>query len=386
MNKGWWISKKELDKDQLKFISLPADGKFSLVGPPGSGKTNLLLLRAQYLAGAGEKNVLVITYTKTLAEFIRAGIGATGLISPAQVRTFHSWAYEYILDNTGKPPKSENNDFDEGTRRQYLESLQQTNKNTPTSRLYDAIFVDEAQDFSVEELECLLCLSEKICICGDSRQGIYNRDGLDVAEKLKLEKHVLRKHYRIGQKIARVADGISPAENDSDSLETTCNYNPESQGASSANMHSCSNRDEQFQEMLAKIKIELDAFKGESIGVVCGKKETCVELRRKFDETDISNLVCVHGIDEDVGFKESLPIHVITLHSSKGTEFRTVHIYGAEELKKYPFRRTKLIFTAVTRPRTALNIYRSGETNMRLESALAEPQCPDVDALFPGDE
>ena len=46
MNKSWWKSKDELDNDQKAFIRLAPQGKHLLVGPPGSGKTNLLLLRA----------------------------------------------------------------------------------------------------------------------------------------------------------------------------------------------------------------------------------------------------------------------------------------------------------------------------------------------------
>ena len=68
MKSSWWRSKSELDADQAAFIKLPPYGRYSLIGPPGSGKTNLLLLRAQYIAGVGEKNVLVLTFTKALAE------------------------------------------------------------------------------------------------------------------------------------------------------------------------------------------------------------------------------------------------------------------------------------------------------------------------------
>src|SRR3982751_2706808 len=96
MDTSWWVSKDDLDDTQLAFINLPARGKYSLVGPAGSGKTNLLLLRALFVAGSGDKNVLVVTYTNDLCDFIRSGLAKTGLFEPDQVKTYHSWAFSHI--------------------------------------------------------------------------------------------------------------------------------------------------------------------------------------------------------------------------------------------------------------------------------------------------
>jgi len=46
MNGAWWVGSSELDSDQRTIISLPPDNSVLVTGPPGSGKTNLLLLRA----------------------------------------------------------------------------------------------------------------------------------------------------------------------------------------------------------------------------------------------------------------------------------------------------------------------------------------------------
>ena len=243
MNRSWWRSKNELDEDQKAFIQLPAHGRYSLVGPPGSGKTNLLLLRAQFIAGMGEKNVLIVTYTKALANFIRSGIGASGLISPNQVRTYHSWASSHILENLGQRAVPKGADFDDATRPAILEMLREANAKLPTKQLFSAIFVDEAQDLTADELEVLLSLSDNVAICGDARQGIYDKNGLSAVEKLALQPHTLKRHFRIGQRIAKVADRLMPPENPADSLEAMSNYDLKAQGESSAHMNPCANRD-----------------------------------------------------------------------------------------------------------------------------------------------
>lgn len=386
MNKSWWRSKNELDEDQRAFIQLPAHGRYSLVGPPGSGKTNLLLLRAQFIAGTGEKNVLIVTYTNALADFIRTGIGSTGLISPNQVRTYHSWASSHILENLGKRAIPKGADFDDAARLAILEMLREANQKLPTKKLFSAIFVDEAQDLTANELEVLLSLSDNVAICGDARQGIYDRNGLSAVEKLGLQPHTLKRHFRIGQRIAKVADRLMPPESPADSLEAMSNYDLKTQGESSAHMNPCANRDEQFERMLEKIEIQLDAFKDDTIGIFCAKRETLEDLRVRFNKTRLAEQVCVHRVDNDSTFSGNKPIHALTIHASKGTEFRAVHLFAAEELASYPLNRRRLGFTAITRAKTALNAYRTGETNQPLENAFAQPKHMELDDLFPGDQ
>lgn len=386
MKKAWFRSKKELDEDQKCFIRLPAHGRYLLVGPPGSGKTNLLLLRAEFLAGSGEKNVLIVTYTKALADFIRTGIGTGGLIAPQQIRTYHSWATEHIRLHLGKVAIPRDADFDEKSRGEILELVRAANAKLPTPKLFSAIFVDEAQDLAADELEVLLGLSDNVCICGDARQGIYDRDGLEIAQKLGLDKHVLQRHFRIGQKVARVADRLMPPATGTESLESSSNYNPRDQGESSAKMHVCEDLDAQFQTMIDLLRVQLDAFKDDNIGIFCGKRETLAYLRDRFNGTDLAQTVAVHGIDNDASFANNKPIHALTIHAAKGTEFRAVHIFGAEDLKGYPMNRRHIGFTAITRAKTSLNAYRTGETNKPLENAFAEPSHFDLDDLLPSNE
>lgn len=385
MKSSWWRKKNELVPEQINFINLPVDGRYLLVGPPGSGKTNLLLLRAQFLAGTGEKNVLIITFTNSLCDFIRSGIGKSGHISSDQVMTFHSWAGNHIIDQLGVGNKPKGSTFDDATRADILDKLKKANLKRPSEKLYSAIFVDEAQDLSCDELEQLLCLSDRICICGDDKQGIYDRDGLSIADKLKLDKHELTSHFRIGQRIAQVADRLVPPPAGEAGLAAKANYNEKLQGKSTAELHPMDSRAEQFAKMIELIDVQLVAFNDDNIGVFAGTNETIAELRDRFDKTKFAGLVAYHGNEGGGSFSSNARIHVMTLHNSKGTEFRAVHIFGAEELHGFPLRRTKLAYTGVTRARTALNLFRTGPTSAGLENAFAKPSLMDMDALFEED-
>ncbi len=53
MEETWWVEEGQLDDDQRKVAELKSKGSYLIKGPPGSGKTNLLLLRAKYLTLGG---------------------------------------------------------------------------------------------------------------------------------------------------------------------------------------------------------------------------------------------------------------------------------------------------------------------------------------------
>ena len=151
-------------------------------------------------------------------------------------------------------------------------------------------------------------------------------------------------------------------------------------------MHQDGSRDQQFEKMVEFLRVQLDAFKEDNIGIFCGTRDSVAELRRRFDTTDLAGLTAVHGVDEDSTFSSTKRIHVMTIHAAKGTEFRAVHIFGAEDLANFPLSKRRLGYTAITRAKTALNVFRTGATNKPLENAFAEPKHMEVDDLFPGEK
>lgn len=378
MNNNWWRKQSEMEAIQRDFINLPLEGKYLLSGPPGSGKTNLLLLRAEVMVGSGEADILFITFTNALADFIRSGAASRSFIAADQIKTFHSWAYDYIWQNL----RQSTNGFN---RERVIELLAEANRRRNAGHMYSAIFIDEAQDLDKREIELLFELSDKICICGDVRQGIYEMNGMSISSHPELVIYKLERHYRMGHEIAKVADKLLPKAVGTESLYDTCNYNQEIQGRSSAKIWPLPSRDAQFSKMVELIEIQLDAFKGETIGVFCGKRDTLDELYQRFYDSELFGHIYIHGIENEANFNTSIPIHAMTIHSSKGTEFKCVHIFGAEDLDTDGLRRTVLSYTGITRAKTALNVYYTGRTTRKLMNAFTERKDFNLNNLMPED-
>jgi superfamily I DNA and RNA helicase len=380
MQESWWKDRKDLDEDQERVIVLEPDGNHLLTGPPGCGKTNLLLLRAKYLSSSGKKNILFITYGRTLAEFIKTGIGPKQLIDPANVMTFRWWAKIILAEFAPAALGNEPNEPYEEVRSWYVEQLQIALAPAP-KEYYDAIFVDEVQDISADELEILGRLTTRLNVAGDQRQSIFNGQGIAKAQLLNFNLIRLHHHYRIGHAICRVADKVLPPYEGANLLAETSNY-PEKKNPSSAICLGCEDLTEQIDKLIIALRTQLKAFVGESIGILVPsfKNGVLEELMKRLGESEFTELVSYHNNDSRT-FPEGKRIFVMTCHSAKGTEFRAVHILTAERFSGNLAKRT-LVFTAITRAKTSLRLYHAGKIQAFIESAFAEEKVGDIDAIF----
>jgi len=222
MNETWWVDESELDDDQQRVIGLGRDGSHLIIGPPGSGKTNLLLLRANYLCLADKPNVMILVFTRTLREFIASGASRYSF-SPEKVQTYNSWAIRLLSEHGFNLRRFD--DFEE-ERQFLLSSLQDLiNQERITDDYYDAILLDEAHDYLVEEIEVIKKFSKNLFAVVDARQQIYRRDSQSI-EFLKsiTETIELKYHYRNGLMICRLADNIMRGKQLYSPLEPTSNY------------------------------------------------------------------------------------------------------------------------------------------------------------------
>lgn len=382
MKRTWWVDINELDDDQKRVIALPADGDYLLLGPPGSGKTNLLLLRGKYLYQRGQKNLQIVVFTRTLQEFLVGGSREYEFPTD-RIVTHRRWQQE-VLHLYGLrliPP-----DTFEAQRAFFTEQITRLADDRGIEGIFDAILIDEAQDYTVEEMVLFKRLGRRVFAVADSRQQIYRgEDPIPTLQSIVPTVERLRLHYRNGQRICLLADALAKDRSGWVPSIETCNYNED--GKESSVEHTrCSSLDEQIIRLMARLPTQLSAYPDEYIGVLTPRREEMESVWQRLTTSPLGPQCVVQGAGETISFAPDKPICVCTTHAAKGLEFRATHVLGCEYFKRFPQNRN-LVFTAVTRTKTALSLYYSDEPPGYLASALTAIDGPlpdfEISDLFP---
>ena len=386
MSSTWWVGKNELDENQSSIISLHQDDNVLVTGPPGSGKTNLLLLRANYLYLAGKENIVVITFTRSLCEFIASG--AEQYEFPvSKSMTCREWQ-NGLLRQYGKARPTQSGDFDVD-RSSYTLAMTELVTELGLTNIFEAILLDEAQDYTPEEICLFERLAKRLFCVADERQKIYNGESsIEEIKKYAGDPHVLKYHYRNGIKICRVADEIAKGWHGYKPLQETSNYN-ETENPSTVDVNQCNSLEEQVALVVKRIRTQCIAFPGELIGVICPKNGTLDRVWDMITESEHSDVAFLLRGRTDGSFTLDKQVVVSNFHAAKGLEFRAVHLLACEELKRFNNNR-RIVFTAVTRAKTALSVYHSGDLHDYFMAAIKSlepaPNPPDLDAVFGGNQ
>ena len=377
----WWVQKDQLDQDQLDLIeNLPLREDFLILGPPGSGKTNVLLRRAQFVRGQGMPNVLVLTFTRSLTEFVKTGCfdpQGREIFPQTCVSTIETWLRSLYRAHQQELP-ADTDDLVEWKQKLATGAMEfPARRRMPK---YDAIFVDEAQDLVEEEVELLRNWSEVLFFVGDNRQRIFSEtDGLDAVRKVVGTSHerTLQFHYRVASEICRVADRILLPGNGK-SLESTCHYD----GPKPATVRFQSKALSPERQLAAatevlkkQIRVYADRIKqGDRLGVIVARKEDRDHVLDYFDQDpdlrDQAQVVRAKDKQErgyDPAFASDKPICILTLKGCKGLEFRVIHWLFSDDLSQH--HRREHYYTVVTRAKTSLDVYYTNALPQELATA-----------------
>jgi superfamily I DNA/RNA helicase len=383
MGSTWWTKTEELDKQQQKVISLKADGKHLVLGPAGCGKTNLLLLRAAYLHKLKIPNVAVFTFGRVLREFLVAG-SSNYPFSGDKIQTYVRWGATMLKENGMS--FDDKGEF-EHVRAKLFESLSAlAAKNLPQNVL-DCILLDEAQDYSAEEIDVISSFADRVFAVGDDRQRISNAvGGLDRLEQICDTTTRLTDHYRNGRKICRLADGIMNEVDSENGMEASSKYN-EAEFESSVRSYGGLPIATQAKNCLVEVATQLAAYPGDLIGLLCPRQD---EVDAVWAEIISSPIAGEAQLQRFVGgyvpFAANKRVIVTTIHGAKGLEFRALHLMGMDKVVKFRSQK-RMSYTAVTRCKTSLRIYHEGDLPGYLEKGLAAVDKtpvlpPSVDDLF----
>jgi DNA helicase IV len=378
MKKIWWVNPTQLDDAQRKVLGLPLEGKHLVSGPPGSGKSNLLVLRAKRLHLDKKENFRVLAFTQTLVRFLRAA----DAVPREKITTATAWLDEQLWQLEAR--RISEPDMDKRrplVAAALLDHLRANNKGG----LIHTLLIDEIQDYSQKEIELFSTIAEHLFLVGDIRQQIYTSDVTHKhLEAMKMSFNVveLELHYRIGRKICALADRLAKVAKGHKQITDGCQYD-EVKNPSSVERH-IAPLDEQIEMIVERIKTQMETFPDEFIGVLCPNTDVLDAVAGELT-TALGSRVCVQRGGDYHDFDLSRPVIISTIHSGKGLEYRCIHVPSAEALKGMPHSR-ELIYTAVTRAKTTVTIYHEHSLNDFLEDALKADEPPagplSLDALF----
>ena len=197
-----------LDKEQKDFAERLSFGHFMITGIPGSGKTITLLARAIYLAKNNpDWKILIVTYNKRLSKNLENYIADLNLTNNnIEIKNFHSLAYSFASRNV-KNGFKDSKYWDTTLPQSALENA------LLKKPIYDAILVDEYQDFYDLWLKFLIAILKthtykgrefkNIFLAGDRLQSIYNPKDINWKQSIGLDMRgrskLLKKSYRVTQ-------------------------------------------------------------------------------------------------------------------------------------------------------------------------------------------
>ncbi len=382
MNATWWTNASDLDDEQKKVIALDPNGHHLVLGPPGSGKTNLLLLRATYLHRNGLKNLIVLAFGRVLKEFLASG-SAHYPFDNNKIQTYVKWGATLLNENGVKLNEP---NFEALRARLLLELSALADLDKPENQ-FDCILLDEAQDYSPDELEVISRFTSRLFAVGDSKQRISTEiDGaLEAFQNKGATVSTLNVHYRNGMYVCRVADGIQNQIDSPHGLEATTNYDEEnfpSTVVSTANIEI----EDQVSQAVEQIKVQLTAYPDELIGVVCPRRSELALVAELIAKSDIADEVQVQTSDDEyAAFEVGRRVIVVSVNGAKGLEFRAAHLLGMDFVKNFRLQR-KMCYTAVTRCKTSLSVYHHGSLpgwfENGLQACLPPPATASLDDLF----
>ncbi|MEI6215579.1 MAG: 3'-5' exonuclease [Desulfuromonadales bacterium] len=367
---------KLLDHHQ-EVIARRFDGGHRLVsGPSGCGKTLVLVHQAVLLKkyNPAVKRILFLCYNVTLVNYIRSLLAAQGVpFGPQGVEVLHF--FDLCERLTGEKVIHENQDMD------YYDIVMEDalSKQLPDSDRYDAILVDEGQDFSDLMLRVVMkCLNPKtnfLTIALDEGQDLYcqKRSWINAGINIKGRKRQLNIIYRNTREIAEFANRFryGSALGLEANQQNTLFPDPRISNGPSPLLKQFGTIEKIIEHVAKEIRALVDAgtFPLSEIAVMYTTKKAASEstlttpamISAALDNRGILN----KWLSEDYRAKRSHDITsnsvtITTIHSAKGLDFACVFLIGLDAME--PGERwaqeqiDSLAYVGITRARYQLEI------------------------------
>lgn len=351
-----------MDLQQEQLARSLGEGHRVIHGVAGSGKTLILGFRAEHLAKACSRPILVLCYNKALAAKLAGMMAARGLDQKVTVVHFHAWCYRQLKAyNAGLPNVADSSAYAAALVDKVIQSVDK--KLIPTAQ-YDAVLIDEGHDFKPEWFKLVVQMihpnSSSLLVLYDDAQSIYGGKKKlrfsfsSVGVQAKGRTTILKLNYRNTQEILAVARAFAD--------ELLSPKDAEEEFAPTVQPMSAGRRGP--KPLLIKfptLRAEVDFLAGRIEEAKRGGapwSDMAVIYRHRGIGDEVSKALSRKGIpfqlpDSKHPFVPGQDgVSVVTMHSSKGLEFPLVCIPGigapfahSEE----PGDEAKLLYVAMTR-------------------------------------
>lgn len=375
------IKPVSLSIDQEEIAKSLGEGPRLLRGIAGSGKTLIMLYRAKLTAAnQPEARVLILCWNTALANYMRQAYDEFQFESKGMVEIKHFTQFIREHFNLTEPEDG----WDAPT---VMESIRK--KKIIDKDKYDAVYIDEAQDFRQDWIEYIYNnlingepKSRNLIIAADDAQRIYkNRDvtwanlGIPMVGRSKILRTIYRNSARVWVFSAFL-------------LEDRASYRTESQdkllfaekGGYDPQLIRCKNLDAQIDKAISIIEKLIKTGKSpRNVLILYRQKHVNVGDHQKFmlierlcEKLDTHNIP-YDWIAQDPLAKRSFDwvaekVKISTVASAKGMDCPVVILLGAETFQLNPYDEvndeTSLMYVALTRAREFLVVLYSGDQGM----------------------
>ncbi len=203
-----------MDMHQELLARSMGEGHRIVRGVAGSGKTLILAFRAEQIASAATRPVLLLSYANGIAGRLENAMQDRGVEDKVITSTFHSWCFrmlrEYGLPAPERKDFPDSNEFYAASVQAVLDAAE---RGLIPGGQYDAVLIDEAHDFEPQWLALAAKMvnpdTKALMIVYDDAQAIYKGRKRPVWKQLGIEAAgrttVLKVNYRNTAQILRFA-------------------------------------------------------------------------------------------------------------------------------------------------------------------------------------
>ena len=381
-----------MDLQQEQLARSLGEGHRVIHGVAGSGKTMILVYRAEKLAAIARPDwpILVLCYNKPLSVRIEALIRARGIDERVQVRTFHGWCYDMASSyQLPIPKKGHQPDYD-ALADSVVQAVEQG--RIPRAQ-YAALMIDEAHDFEDAWLRLAPQLvdpsTHSLLVLYDDTQSIYHKPRrkfsfASVGIKASGRTSVLKVNYRNTAEVLALAtrtagqlltgqepDGLTPRGEPDDIVH----QRPLAGGRSGPwpELLRADSADREAQEVAERIADAVaEGVPPADVGILARYHDLLAPIEQALHRLGIrtQRLKGANG-------KRWQPnsVKLTTLHASKGLEFHTVALIGLQALpdsRQPEDEEWRLLYVAMTRATHRLLLAGCGESRavQRVAGAL----------------